>query len=292
MNTDNKKEFNSSISSFKDCPNRCVDGYYVDPYKHKRVKCDYCAKMRKQLVNEQISVDSQSIEEILKLPFTLSDCENYDINVTIPEFSRNKMIAESVDKVSEILQGLINSVSVGDVSDYSMLFNLGSLCHEENFVYSYLTRAYIAGLSVSPYYSSHDIIQLRNKSESSVPNEDSNKFNELLDTDICVILVETGASYDALQASMGVVQLRAFKNKSTIIFTKVSPRSGKFNSFICDEENKCKNILTYYTVEFTEKVEEQERRYEEMMGSSRQHNNLKGMTSNGFSNLMSPRNSL
>jgi hypothetical protein len=287
------KEFSNSILSFKDCPNKCRDGYYINPYSHKRVKCTYCENLRKQLASEKVTVDGESIEKILKLPFSLSNSKVFDINVTIPEFSKKKMIPSSVEKMSSLLQNLISDISIGVASDYSILFNLGALCHEENFVYAYMVRAYMSGLTVSPYYSSHDIVLLRNNSESTnYREEDKRAYDDLLNTDVCIILVETGASHDAITATMGVVQLRAFHNKSTIVFTKVSPKSGKFNSYICSEENKCREILTYYTVEFTEKYEEQETKYNNLMSSNSHHNNMKGLTGNGFSNLTSPRNNL
>lgn len=28
------------------CPNNCIDGWRIDPYLHKRVRCEYCLEKR------------------------------------------------------------------------------------------------------------------------------------------------------------------------------------------------------------------------------------------------------
>jgi hypothetical protein len=45
------------------------------------------------------------------------------------------------------------------------------------------------------------------------------KYKDLLNTDICVIHITTGANYSHVRAVKGLMQMRAHNNKSTLIFT-------------------------------------------------------------------------
>ena len=278
---------NKTVLSFKDCPNKCVDGYYVDPYRHKKVRCKYCADLRRKLVKEETSVKGFNLNEKLNLPESFSP---YDRDIVLPFFARKYMTEDSVESVLNRLDSLINDISVGNVPDYSMLFNLGASCHENNFVAEYLSRAYMSGLSVSPFYSSHEIIVLRNKSESFSIEMDN--FDNLLDCDVCLLYIENGASSESIMATIGVVQLRAYRGKSTIIFTKTPIGKSRLDLNICPESEKCKDLLTYYTVYYNSEEKKNEKANNEQKQKSDNISEPKKMSKDSFNNLIRGKNFL
>ena len=227
--TDNNKKIkmSGSITSFTDCPNKCIDGYYIDPYKHKRIKCNYCEERRKQLAQNQVELDGgKDIRHILNLPTSFAGFGNFNIDLVIPEKLKKDITSESLSSVSNILNNLLSGVAVGDASEESLLINLGLNAYPSNFIYAYLMRAYISGLTVSPYLTARDVfLMLKNETESI--NDDvldlgeniSIRYKDLLNTDICVIHITTGANYAHVRAVKGLLQMRAHNDKSTIIFT-------------------------------------------------------------------------
>jgi hypothetical protein len=222
-----KIKLSNSISSFADCPNKCIEGYYVDPYAHKRVKCTYCENKRKQLANNAVQLDgSNDIKRILNLPNSFVGYGNFEMSTIIPESQQKLMTEDSVNNMSSILSDLLNKASIGVASDESLLINLGLNAYPSNFIYSYLMRAYISGMLVSPYLTARDVFLMLKYETDSIDEEVldlgenvSVKYKDLLNTDICVIHITTGANYSHVRAVKGLMQMRAHNNKSTLIFT-------------------------------------------------------------------------
>lgn len=219
----------NSILSFEDCPNKCIDGYYIDPYKHKRVKCTYCENKRKQLAQSKVQLDGdKSIQTLLNIPNMLSGYGSLQFATIIPIDSQYF----SFDEPINYMQSLFEKASSGDCSEESLLFNLGKVSCVRNFINPYLMRAYIGGATVSPYITARDIFNLIRKEAGLLAISDgvvtdyiddyivSNlKYNDLLTSDICVVHITTGSLYTQVRAVKGLMQMRASNNKSTIIFT-------------------------------------------------------------------------
>lgn len=219
----------SSILSFEDCPNKCRDGYYIDPYKHKRVKCTYCENKRKQLAQSKVQLDGdKSIQTLLNIPNMLSGYGSLQFATIIPIDSQYF----SFDEPINYMQSLFEKASSGDCSEESLLFNLGKVSCVRNFINPYLMRAYIGGATVSPYITARDVFNLIRKEAGLLVTNDgvvtdymddyivSNlKYNDLLTSDICVVHITTGSLYTQVRAVKGLMQMRASNNKSTIIFT-------------------------------------------------------------------------
>ena len=280
--------YNYDTSSFEDCPNKCIDGYYVDPYQHKRIKCLYCANKRKQVVKETLVFDDseETIADKLNLPRSYIGYGNYTINGVLPESSQKLMKKDSVNKVDAVLRDLINNISVGVVSEKSYLFNLGKKSFDNHFIYSYLVRAYMEGLSVSPFITSYDLHILR--LESEMLKEDSLlAFRSLLKTDVCVVSIDAGASKQCINAVKGFMQLRANNLKPTIIFTNAWNNWVK--DLCVDEDISTYNLATLVSIEYDEKYLEKEKKYEETIaqGKSIQSNTI-GMDSTSFNKLLAP----
>lgn len=226
-NNSNKVKMKGSISSFSDCPNNCIDGYYIDPYKHKRIKCLYCEEKRKQLAQNKLRLDGgNNIRKLLNLPISFAGYGNFSIDLLIPEKLQKDMKEDSIRSVSDILSKLLNDASVGTASEESLLINLGLNAYPSNFIYSYLMRAYISGMTVSPYLTARDVfLLLKYETEDNdtsildLGDSVSIKYKDLLTTDVCVIHITTGADYNHIRAVKGLLQMRAHNDKSTIIFT-------------------------------------------------------------------------
>lgn len=219
----------NSILSFSDCPNKCIDGYYIDPYKHKRVKCTYCENKRKQLAQSKVQLEGdKSIQTLLNIPNMLSGYGSLQFATIIPINSQYFSFEEPIN----YMQSLFEKASSGDCSEESLLFNLGKVSCVRNFINPYLMRAYIGGATVSPYITARDVFNLIRKEAGLLAINDgvvtdyiddyivSNlKYNDLLTSDICVVHITTGSLYTQVRAVKGLMQMRASNNKSTIIFT-------------------------------------------------------------------------
>lgn len=219
----------NSILSFEDCPNKCRDGYYIDPYKHKRVKCTYCENKRKQLAQSKIQLEGDdSIQKLLNISNILSGYGSLQFATIIPIDSQYF----SFDEPINYMKSLFEKASSGDCSEESLLFNLGKVSCVRNFINPYLMRAYVGGATVSPYVTARDVFNLVCKEAGLISINNgvvtdyvddyivSNfKYNDLLTTDVCVVHITTGSLYTQVRAVKGLMQMRASNNKSTIIFT-------------------------------------------------------------------------
>lgn len=281
-----------TMLSFKDCPNKCIDGYYVDPYKHKRVKCMYCADKRKKAVRESLTVSGtqESVADLLNFPRSFVGYSEFNIESVIPTSARKFMVEESVQKVTEQLKELLQKVSVGEVSPNSLLLNFGSRSFDENFVFSYLFRAYEAGLTVAPYTSAYDLHLLRLDSESGVV-EARKKYDTLLKSEVCILVIDAGATKVTILGVKGLMQMRAYKNLSTIIITHSWCK--EVHSMQCDDEDiSSKNLARLISIEYNEKFTANEAKYQDSQPNAKVVNNRAGISSADFANLTRPSQSL
>lgn len=272
--------------SFKDCPNKCRDGYFIDPYKHKRIPCSYCSSKREQVVKKglQDKDTHKSITELLNLPNSFSGI-NFDADTVIPNFMLKKLEEGSVLEVKEKLRSLIQDISVGVLPITSLMFNLGSKASENNFICPYLLRAYNSGKSVVPMLSLPELCELRNNMELGIKTDELS-YADLVSREVCIIVIDTGATKGSINAVKGLMQLRANKELSTIIFTNAW---GYSVLELCSEDDyESKNLATLYSVKYNEKYQEEQRERKEKLGTSSAGNTLVGMDSETFKNLMSP----
>ena len=275
--------------SFSDCPNKCVDGYYVDPYIHNRIQCNYCMEKRKGVVRDSVRLDSsEDLSEKLNLPKSFTGYGKFDINEVIPSTSIKCMTPDSVSKVSERLKSMLDKVSAGELVEHSVLVNLGRKAFESKFIYSYLVRAYVAGFTVSPYTSTYDLIVLRSGAEGG--NVDKReKFDALLHTDVCVVVIDTGATIQDINAVKGLMQLRAHYDKSTLIFTNAWGSLKEIRDLCSEDGILCKNLAEVLSVEYLPNYKDSSN----TKSSTPQKPNIKntpvGISNSDFNALMSPQ---
>lgn len=214
------------LMSFDGCPNRCRNGYYVDPYLHRRVRCEHCFELRKKLVAEKIQVDSgRSVVKTLRLQETFMGYGNFDVETIFHKTELRKYEDWSVSFVKSVLQRMLERVSLGEPVVPSILINLGRRAHSQNFASPFLVRSYISGVSTAPFLSSLDVQRLRMyPSYQDMPEGWRAKyagmsFDELLTPDTCLVYLDAGGDDKALMAVKGLMQLRAWNDKSTVILT-------------------------------------------------------------------------
>lgn len=276
--------------SFPDCPNKCIDGFYINPYQHRRIKCAYCEEKRRQAVttNSSVNKDNEKINEVLNLPSSFVGYGNFEFSQVLPDYAVKVMEPESVEMVGEKLASLIKNISVGEVSEDSLLFNLGKKAFENNFIYVYLVRAYIAGLKVSPFISSYELNELRNGSKSIMDLDI--KYSDFIKTDVCVVSIDAGATSHEILAVKGLMQIRAQYSKSTIVFTNA------WNGVVmdmCTEDGKgSRSLALLYSIEYNKKYLEREKNFERLTSSSNIRNNAQGLSSDEFNNLLNSKTNL
>ena len=272
--------------SFKDCPNRCVDGYYVNPYTHKRIKCEYCADKRRETVQKNLELDDgESINEKLNLPKSYQGYGSFNISQVIPEYSAKVMEKESVDHVGALLEELIQKISVGDVSECSILFNLGKKAFVNNFIYAYMVRAYIAGLSVSPFITAFELCDLRDGRENSL--NDGRKFEDFIKSDVCIVSIDAGSTMRELLCVKGLMQLRANYSRSTLIFTGLW---GSIVRDMCVEDGVgTQSLALLSSIEYDKAYLDREENFERAVSASSIRNNSRGISSDEFDKLLNTK---
>lgn len=216
------------LMSFDSCPNRCRQGYYVDPYKHKRVRCEHCFELRKKLIKGSIQLDSgKNLSKTLRLPSTFMGYGNFDIETLLPQTEVKKLEDWSVSFVRDVLQSLIERVSLGEPVASSLLINLGRKAHTQHFIAPFLVRSYVSGLTTAPFLRSLDVVRLRLMQTGDLPagwakHYADLSYDDVLTADTCLVYLDAGAGSDTereLMAVKGLMQLRAWNGLGTIILT-------------------------------------------------------------------------
>lgn len=244
-----------NAKSFDDCPNRCVDGMYVDPYLHKKLRCPYCYDKRRELVTgDAILEGDDTLISKLNLPACLSG-DVLVVSSLIPKASMKFLVPETVTDVCQKLEGFYQDITVGVLPESSLLINLGKKSFEANFVSPYMLRAFQAGVSVAPYVTDMDVFEAFNNGKPSIP---SLIYIDLIEADLCVVQILASASRDTTFAVKGLMEFRANKGKSTVIVTKA------WNSYVRDlilddddVEITSKNLAKLVSVDY-KKAEDEE----------------------------------
>ena len=244
-----KIEPRKSMVAFKDCPNQCIDGFIVDPYKHKKVQCEYCEKKRKELVFQRGTTENTDISKLLNIDKSFIGI-TFDVDSVIPDYAKKVITPASLTRVNEAMEDLLAKASVGELPEYSILFNFGAKCNEMNFLYPLLTRYYLAGVSLTPLLSCIDIALLRNSVDNQFMGyEDPTEltYMDLMKRDLCVINIDAGATKANIGAVKGLMQLRARQRKPTIIVTNVWGYDVK--ALYGDTDEYSYHIAKLYTIE-------------------------------------------
>lgn len=227
------------------CPNGCIDGYYIDPYTHKRKVCAFCQEKRRKEAN------TADIKDKLNLPPSLCG-SNFSPEAIIPDYQQRVMEDISVKEVICKCEELIRDVSIGELPKESVLFNFGMKCKDNNFIAPFLKKAYGGGLSVLPVLTPLDIVKSRREYTSNT-DSDTVGYDDILSKQVCLIILDAGSSYDDILAVKGVMQLRGLRNLATIIVTHVWNRGVA--QLYGEGDEKLYSLATLYSIRYLKNQE-------------------------------------
>lgn len=244
------------MTSFKDCPNKCIDGIIINPYTHNKETCSFCQEKRRDLIkyNYKSKSDGKTLEEILRLPKSFSST-SYDIDTIIPSSAKKELVKTSYETVLDELKSLMTIIKGRSLPKHSYLFNLGKKAYEGGYIYSLLASAYISGFDVAPCLSAFEIVDLRQRAERGYEAKDIGvSFNDLINKDLVVVVIEAGATPFSILSVKGLMQLRAFRELPTIIFT------NHYNSGVLDlcDTFPTYNLAKYCSIEYISKQSEEQ----------------------------------
>lgn len=207
------------------CPYNCRNGKVFNVATKQFVPCPHCGEIRTKEVSEDKVFDladvSLSDKLHLKKPVTGL---NFSMECVIPEYARRELELSSVNEVEAVLQQFVNKALLGEAPDGSYLINLGSKANIDAFVYQYIMKAYKAGISVAPFVTALDILRIRAEDERTefiaedAENDTQVHLTDLVKPQICVVLIDTGATQREVDAVRGLIQLRARDNLPTLVF--------------------------------------------------------------------------
>lgn len=211
------------------CPYNCKNGKVMNRVTRKMETCPHCAELRaKQARGEEVCEDGTYIYDYLKVPERYTGLA-FSMDLVIPpKFQQTRLIPESIDEVDIVLKSLINDVTLGEVPNRTYLFNLGECADISAFAFPFLIKAYKAGLKVAPLVTSLDLQRLRVKLERSfdldytpitVLEHYGDNYDDYLDADVCIVVLDAGATMRDLNAVRGLIDNRADKGRATLVFT-------------------------------------------------------------------------
>lgn len=205
---------------FKGCPNKCENGYYFDPYTHKRKECQHCKELRDGVVSNTVQTEvGEDINTKLNIPLGYSGVSYYDFNTILPDVKENSNITpESKKELEDTLKNLYTDTLNKAKPTNSMLFNLGFNAYLNNFIFPYMLQSYKAGIDLAPYLTAKDIYTLLTLYETKETHKGVT-YTDLLEKELSIVYINTGTLPKHIKALKGYMQDRAFHSKPTIIFT-------------------------------------------------------------------------
>lgn len=253
--------------SYDGCPNSCIDGYYIDPYSHRRKECLYCKQKRIEasrngIVTEDVDGNTIKVDsglERLNIPKSYYGV-SFEPEAILPQFARKDMKAETIQPVLDVMYDLFCKISVGDNPDRSYLFNLGKKSFEQGYISAIMRKAHENGKVVAPFVTDIDVFKARNGDKGLI--EDLT-LDELISADLCVVMILAGANKVSILGVKGLMEYRALRGRGTIIFTKAWDR---FVQDLCNDPSSTEmNLASLYSVEYDDKYVAQEAKREKLM---------------------------
>lgn len=247
---------------FENCPYFCNKGRLFDTRAKKWLPCPNCSDKLSEFAKGKIKESGKSALELLRLPETYQGLL-FNVKDIISETTKKDLKASSLTLVEDSLSDLMHKADMGEVSDYSIMVNLGRKSREHIFIVPYLLRSMTSGLSVVPLLKIYELEEYKARFEIN-PLEDSTRdwgtrYKDFLVASVCVVTIDAGVTPYGLNAVKGLMQLRALENKSTIIFTNAWGNSVRA---LCSEEgNREKYLATLISVEYENTFVKTESKY-------------------------------
>lgn len=210
-----------------ECPYNCINGQVFDHLSKMLVPCPHCSEKLNKIVNGQEKTeDGRDVHKLLNIPPRYKTKEFTASNL-IPDM--DLMSNESVTEVLSELDNIMAKARVGEVIDYSVMFNLGREADILNFIYNYLKICLVSGMSVSPLVSSTDVLALRYLDNSIRSNEYQKVYErlgvsyfDLERNDVCVVTIDAGGNNYEWGIVKGLLEARERNGLPTLVFTNSS----------------------------------------------------------------------
>lgn len=199
--------------SFEDCPYGCVDGKIFNSGLKRVEDCPYCAEKRKKAVQEVSSTEEKNIFDELKINEYYRGLDYTFDNVLINE---GYLVEDSLKEVKDSLDLVYGNLSIGEIPNETLMYNLGGKANVFAFVYPFMLRAYKFGFSITPLLGNTDIVNAVYNLEHDYTRE----YTDYIERDLSVVLLSSGITYLGVRAVKGYVQDRAMRGKATIIFSQ------------------------------------------------------------------------
>ena len=190
------------------CPYNCGTDYRVyDPRLGKMLPCPYCSKRVADAVDRNLDAETgETLSEQLGIPDV-----RYSWERIIPKVSREHLDKEKAEDTREAYEALL--VTLGEPGkrlDRSYVFGLTEKGEIVNAAAPLLYAAARAGRSVAKLTTAteYNTMLLRNSLD---------ELDELQNKDITVMVVDHGATKEAILAVKGLLEIRAIKGKPTIL---------------------------------------------------------------------------
>jgi len=237
--------------AFENCPYYCCKGRLFDTRAKKWIPCPNCSDKLSEFAKGKIKESGKSALELLRLPETYQGLL-FNVKDIISETAKKDLKASSLTLVEDSLSDLMHKADMGEVSDYSIMVNLGRKSREHIFIVPYLLRSMTSGLSVVPLLLIDELEEYKARFELN-PLDDSSRewgtrYKDFLTAAVCVVTIDAGVTSYGLDAVKGLMQRRSTGNKSTIIFTNAW---GNRVRALCSEEGEReKHLATLISVEY------------------------------------------
>lgn len=156
-------EYNRNIYSIKNCPNNCVDGYYVDFALGKKLPCGECRAKKRDIVYKKLKDkrDKKTILEKLNLPKLAKITDHLDEVNLIPERLKNFYTEESIERAKEDIGELYRKASGGQHINHSYVFGLPSCdIRYEDYIPSIMLKMYMEGAIIAPFVYADDLAKI------------------------------------------------------------------------------------------------------------------------------------
>lgn len=236
-----------SLLSFEGCPNNCYDGWYNDLYSHKKVRCEWCAEKRKQLVTTynytSINEDGipEDIDSILRLPPSFQGID-FDRDTLYPKSSLKYLDSDSLAKVTDLMSAIVTKLTGGIPLEKSYVLPLSDRSKPSGFISACYKRAYIGGLTIAPYVDLHSLRLSREEiQKDSYTGFEIPSYSTFVNADFVLFEAYNGVTYAEGNTLLDLIRARARGNKATLILT------GNFSS--PDEISKLLGSMCTYVEE-------------------------------------------
>ena len=199
---------------FDDCPYHCNNGKLMDYNLMKLVPCPHCTEKRKELAKEGVvetdEGELKSLHDILGIKNKYLNAK-FVYEAVIPDGERVFIEEDSLNRQKEVLEGIYSGLILGELPDRSYCIGLGIKGRIDRLAYPFLTKAYLAGLSVAKFISCSEYNRLCVNMSSEV--------EQYYEKDFVMMLIPDGASKVDIASAKGLMQVRALNGKPTVFVT-------------------------------------------------------------------------